>query len=238
MFAILKREFRAYFTSPIGYVFVAVCMLTSGLVFRAEALVYGSADISGVFRFMFVVLMVAVPLLTMRLMAEDKRQKTDQLLLTAPISLNGLVAGKFLAAYVVFLLGIGIIPIYGVVLSFFADVAWVPIWGNFLGIALLGGIYVALGLLISSLTENQMIAAVASIFLNFVISLLNTIVAFIPARFLTDSVVSFFKQVSVYERYVQFTLGIFKVSNLLFFVSIAAVFVFLTARLIDVRRWN
>ena len=238
MFAILKREVCSYFTSPIGYVFIAVCMLTSGTTFAASSLSAGIADITPVFEFMFVVLMVFVPLLTMRLMSEDKRQKTDQLLLTAPISLVGLVAGKFLAAYAVFLLGILILPVYGVILSFYVDVTWITIWGNFTGLALLGGVYTALGMFISSLTENQTIAAVGSIFLNFALSLLNAILSFIPERFINDTMIEVFKGISVYDRYMSFTLGIFTTTNVLFFVSFIVVFIFLTGRIIEKRRWS
>lgn len=234
MIAVLKREICAYFTSPIGYVFIAVCMLTSGIWFFASVLASGKADISPVFQFMFFVLMIFVPVLTMRLMSEEKRQKADQLLLTAPISLAGLVIAKFLSAYAVFLLGVSVLPIYGIVLSFFAEVAWITIWGNFAGIALLGGIYVALGLFISSLTENQMIAAVGSMFLNLTTILLGAVAAAIPIDFIAE----IFKSISVFDRYMQFTLGIFTLSNVLFFASIIAVFVFLTGRVIEKRRWS
>ena len=99
MFAIFKRELKAYFTSPLGYVFLAIFYAFSGLFFYIFSLSVGSTDISSVFLMMFIVLMVFVPLLTMRLLSEDKKQKTDQLILTAPVSLLSIVMGKFLAAY-------------------------------------------------------------------------------------------------------------------------------------------
>jgi ABC-2 type transport system permease protein len=233
MFAIFKREVGAYFTSPIGYVFVAVCMLTSGLWFYMDALSVGSADFTGVYQFMFIVLMIFVPVLTMRLMSEDKRQKVDQLLLTAPISLTSLVTGKFLSAYAVFLLGVCVLPVYGIVLSFFASVSWMTLWGSFVGLVLLGGIYVALGLFISSLTENQMIAAVGSIFLNLIIFLMTPLASYIDVRFISNAI----KSISVFERYVEFTLGIFTFSNMLFFITVIAGFLFLTVRILEKRRW-
>lgn len=233
MLAIFKRELTAYFTSPIGYVFVAVCMMTSGLFFYLSALGIGSTDLTGVFQFMFFVLMIFVPVLTMRLMSEEKRQKADQLLLTAPVSLIGLVTGKFLSAYAVFLLGVSILPIYGIVLSFFTDISWITLWGNFVGILLLGGVYVALGLFVSSLTENQMIAAVGSIFLNLVIFLMNTLSAVIPVRVISRTL----RHISIFDRYVEFTLGLFVVANILFFLTIVAIFLFFTVRVLERRRW-
>ncbi|MCL2694532.1 MAG: ABC transporter permease [Oscillospiraceae bacterium] len=233
MFAILKREIGAYFTSPIGYVFVAVSMMTSGLWFYLFSLSMGSTDMASVFQFMFFVLMIFVPVLTMRLMSEEKRQKADQLLLTAPISLTGLVMGKFLSAYAVFLLGMIALPIYGVVLTFFVSISWLTLWGNIAGIVLLGGVYVALGLLISALTENQMIAAVGSMFLNLALFLFNTLAMVIPVHWIAE----IFRSLSVFDRYRQFTLGVFTLSNVLFFVTLIAVFMFLTVRVLEKRRW-
>jgi len=234
MTAILKRELGAYFTAPIGYVFVAVCMLTSGLLFYLSSLMAGSTDMTPVFVFMFFILMVFVPILTMRLMSEEKRQKTDQLILTVPVNLFGIVVGKFLSAYIVFLMGVVVLPVYGIVLSFFTDsMPWLKLWGNFTGIVLLGGVFVSLGLLISTLTENQMIAAVGSIFLNFVIFLMNTLAMAIPIDFISDIL----KSVSVYDRYFELTLGIFSLSNLLYFITVISIFLFLTVRVLERRRW-
>ena len=142
MFAIFKRELKAYFTSPLGYVFLAIFYAFSGLFFYIFSLSVGSTDISSVFLMMFMVLMVFVPLLTMRLLSEDKKQKTDQLILTAPVSLLSIVMGKFLAAYAIFAIGVAVMPVYGFVMSTFATVSWLPIWGNTVGLLLLGGIFV------------------------------------------------------------------------------------------------
>ena len=134
MFAIFKRELKAYFTSPLGYVFLAIFYAFSGLFFYIFSLSVGSTDISSVFLMMFIVLMVFVPLLTMRLLSEDKKQKTDQLILTAPVSLLSIVMGKFLAAYAIFAIGVAVMPVYGFVMSTFATVSWLPIWGNTVGL--------------------------------------------------------------------------------------------------------
>jgi ABC-2 type transport system permease protein len=233
MFAIFKREFFAYFTSPIGYVFVAVCIMTSGLFFWLGPLLRGNTDLTSIFQTMYFVLMIMVPVLTMRLMSEEKRQRADQLLLTAPISLFSLVTGKFLSAYAVFFLGVIILPVYGIVLSFFTEVSWLTLWGNFTGLLLLGGVYAALGLFISSLTENQMIAAVGSMFLNLILFLLNLLAAVIPVPFISNILES----ISLFDRYLEFSMGMFVLSSILFFFTIMAVFLFLTVRILERRRW-
>lgn len=233
MFAIFKRELKAYFTSPLGYVFLAIFYAFSGLFFYIFSLSVGSTDISSVFLMMFIVLMVFVPLLTMRLLSEDKKQKTDQLILTAPVSLLSIVMGKFLAAYAIFAIGVALMPVYGFVMSTFATVSWLPIWGNTVGLLLLGGIFVSIGLFISSLTENQMIAAIGGFFINLMILLMNTLKSALPNGFLQDVLSS----ISVYSRYSEITNGIFSLSSLIFFVSVIFIFLFLTVRVLEKRRW-
>mgnify|MGYP003234416629 CR=1 FL=1 len=227
MFAIFKRELRAYFTSPLGYVFLAIFYAFSGLFFYIFALSVGSTDISSVFLMMFMVLMIFVPLLTMRLLSEDKKQKTDQLTLTAPVSLLSIVMGKFLAAYAIFAIGVAVMPVYGFVMSTFATVSWLPIWGNTVGLLLLGGIFVSIGLFVSSLTENQMIAAIGGFFINLMILLMNTLTSALPSGFFRDVLSS----ISVYSRYSQITNGIFSLSSVIF------IFLFLTVRVLEKRRW-
>ncbi len=233
MFAIFKRELKAYFTSPLGYVFLAIFYAFSGLFFYIFSLSVGSTDISSVFLMMFIVLMVFVPLLTMRLLSEDKKQKTDQLILTAPVSLLSIVMGKFLAAYAIFAIGVAVMPVYGFVMSTFATVSWLPIWGNTVGLLLLGGIFVSIGLFISSLTENQMIAAIGGFSINLMILLMNTLKSALPNGFLQDVLSS----ISVYSRYSEITNGIFSLSSLIFFVSVIFIFLFLTVRVLEKRRW-
>ena len=233
MFSIFKREFRAYFTSPLGYVFLAIFYAFSGLFFYIFSLSIGSTDISGVFPMMFIVLMIFVPLLTMRLLSEDKKQKTDQLILTAPVSLLSIVMGKFLAAYAIFVIGVAVMPVYGFVMSTFTTISWLPIWGNTVGLLLIGGIFVSVGLFVSSLTENQMIAAIGSFFVNLMILLMNTLTSALPSGIFKDVLAS----VSVYSRYSEITNGIFSLSSLIFFISVIFIFLFLTVRVLEKRRW-
>ncbi len=234
MLAIFKREFGAYFSSPIGYVFIAVYLFFSGAFFYIFALSMGSTDLSYVFLGMFFVLMIFIPVLTMRLMSEDNRQKTDQLTLTAPISLFRLVMGKFLSAFAIFLISTSVLLIYAIVLSCFSTIAWSMVWGNIVGIILLGAVFIAAGLFISTLTENQMIAAVGSMAVNVALLLLDSLASVIPIQFISDILSS----VSVFSRFSEITTGIFSLSNVLFFVSVAVIFLFLTVRVLEKRRWS
>lgn len=233
MLAIMKRELLSYFTSPLGYVFIAVFYLFSGVFLYLFTLYSQSTDMSSVYIGMFFVMLIMIPILTMRLMAEENRQKTDQLLLTSPVSLPRLVMGKFLSAFVILLICVFIFVVYGIMLSFFADINWTIIWGNIVGMLLLGSLCISSGLFVSTLTENQMIAAVGSIGINIAFILVDSFASVMPFKFLQD----FFYSLSFYSRYYEFTLGIFSLSNIFFFVSVAFIFIFLTIRVLEKRRW-
>lgn len=233
MLAIMKRELLSYFTSPLGYVFIAIFYLFSGVFLFLFTLTAQSTDMSYVYTGMFFVMLIMIPVLTMRLMAEENKQKTDQLLLTSPVSLIRLVLGKFLSAFVILLICMLIFLIYGIVLSCFASVNWAVILGNIVGMLLLGSLCIAAGLFVSTLTENQMIAAVGSIGINIGFILVDSFASVMPTKFLQDV----FYSLSFFSRYNEFTIGIFSLSNIFFFASVAFIFLFLTVRVLERRRW-
>ncbi len=245
MTAILKREFASYFTSPLGYVFLAVFYCFSGLFLWMMCLTAGSADMGGTFLWMFFIMIILIPVLTMRTMADDKRQKTDQLTLTSPINLTGLVAGKFLAAFLIFLIGVAVLLVYALFLSgAVAETAaaagaessfgWASVLGNLCGISLVGAVFVSLGIFISSLTENQMIAAIGAIGANIVLCLFDILASYVTVPWLQELILS----LSVYYKYQEFTYGIFSLKNIVFFLSLVVLFNFLTVRVLERRRWS
>ena len=160
MLAVYKRELRAYFTSPIGFIFMGFFLLLSGFFFALTNLIPANPDYNAVLGSITFIFLIVVPILTMRLLPDDKRQKTDQLLLTSPLSLGGIVLGKYFAALTVFILTLLVTCIYPVILSFFGTLAVWEIVGGYLGFLLLGASFIAIGLFVSSLTENQVVAAV------------------------------------------------------------------------------
>lgn len=236
MSAIFRREFRAFFTNPIGYVVLAVIYAFSGLYFFSYNMAAGYADLSnGVFSILFIITLLAVPFLTMRLFSEDKKQKTDQALLTAPTSLTGIVLGKFFAALLLFVVGISITLVYAVIIALQTTPDWLVIIGNYLGLLLLGGTIIAIGLLISSLTESQIIAALGTL----AVSLLMMSIDMLPSLFnnaaWAKTVVEF---LSISTRYGSFTSGLIQYDDIIFFLTFQALFLFLTVRVLDRKRWS
>lgn len=232
MLAVLRREFNSYFSSPIGYIFLVVFYVVSAIPFALMMLSY-STDLSLVFSWTFTILMFIVPVLTMRLFSEEKKQKTDQALLTAPVNLTGIVAGKFLSAFFVLALGIAVIFVYGIVLSIFAPMDWAVIVGSLFGTLLMGAALISVGMFISSLTENQMIAAVGSLVCCMVLMMLNVVTSAVPAGFLRDVLNS----IAFYTRYYPLTAGVFNMADVLYFLSFIVVFNFLTIRVLEKKRW-
>ena len=238
MTAILRRELSAYFFSPIGYVFLSVFYLVSGIFFFVFCVFSNSTDLTPVFSFLFYIVLFLIPILTMRLLSEDKKHKTDQALLTAPVSLAGLVLGKFLAALVVFLMGLSVVLVFALIIAGFTTPNWPSVFGNFFAILLLGAALISVGMLMSSLTENQVVAAVLAFFINLALMLVDVLAGMFHNMFANPIVGNLMLQMSYFTRYNNFTTGKFDLSDALFFLSATAIFVFLTVRVLEKRRWS
>ncbi len=234
MRAIFKRELRSYFNSPVGYVCVAALAALYGYFYYSVMALGSTSYIRNVYSTMFSFCMMVIPIITMRSMTDDRKNKTDQALLTAPVGVTAIVMGKFLACFFVFFIAttLGLLP--AVAMSFFSSPSWGEIMGNYLGTLLYGGAMVSIGVFISSLTVSQIIAAigtfVVSVFLMYIDNLASAVSSAAVSRVV--------EWLSFNSRYTTFTQGLFSVSGAVFFLSVMAVFVFLTARRLESRRWN
>ncbi len=237
MIAIFKREIRAYFTSPLGYFFIGVFLALNGAIFSYSTLQRGAdSNLATYFTSILFAFVILVPLLTMRSFAEERKAKTEQLLLTSPVTLPGMVCGKFFASYAMFLmtLFVGLFSLYPLY-KFSEETPNTPrIIGYIIGIMLVGAAFVAVGIFVSSLTENQLIASLgtmAILLLFLVTSFLNQ---YIPFAWLRSAL----SWVSIYSRYGNFTYGYFDFAAILYYASISFVFLFLTVRVYEKRRWS
>lgn len=180
MLAIYKKELKSYFTSMTGYVFIAFFLVIIGIYFTVYNLLNQYANFEYVLSSISFIFILLVPILTMRLMAEDKRQKTDQLLYTSPLPIGDIIIGKYLAVFTVFLVVVGIISVYPLILTAFGSVPLKLAYSAILGFTLLGGAYLAIGLFISSLTESQVVAAVISFIVMLLTALMDGIIGLFP----------------------------------------------------------
>ena len=287
MIAIFKREFRSYFINLSGYVFIGVLWLFSGIFSTVFNFMYQYSSYEFALGNLTTVLMLIVPILTMRSIAEDKRTKTDMLLYSLPLSATEVVLGKYFAmlgVWGVTCLGMGLTPI---VIGMFGEVNFASAYGALLGFFLLGGALIAVCTFVSSLTENQLIAAIGGIASSLGLYLLGSLVGMLPASaiaslvcfiavaaaltvivyyltrnyiitgavgvltiapiiivYLINSAIfesAFPKTVeylALFDRYNNFLGGIFDVGAVVYYISFAVFFIFLTVQSFDKRRWS
>lgn len=234
MLAVCKRELQSYFKTPIGYVFMGFFLLVGGLMFFFSNLASGSGNVASMLGQFTTILMFLVPVLTMRLFSEERKNKSEQLLLTSPLSLTSIVVGKFLAAVAVYFVTLLITGLYILIIGVYGKIYWGETLTSYLGFFLMGCCYIAVGVLVSSMTENQVSAAVATFAINFLLWVIDSVIYVVPVQFISDALA----WLSLYQRYEVFTMAQLGFSGILYFISFCVVFLFLTVRVIDKRRWS
>jgi ABC-2 type transport system permease protein len=249
---IIAKELRSYFVSPIVYVVGAVFLLIVGLlgylyiVFAgAQAIqlmqMQGQALINLndlVFRNLFsslrFILLIILPILTMRLFAEERKLRTFEFLMTSPIGLNEIVTGKFMSVFIVFLGLLGLTGLIPLVLTLFSDFDWYPVLTGYLGLALLGALFLSIGLLASALTENQIVAA----FVSFGLLLVLWLMAGLGSLLGDTTVGQAVSYLSFMEHYDHLVRGLVDTKDLVYFFSAILLMLFLTHRVVDSARWQ
>ncbi|MBE6597335.1 MAG: ABC transporter permease [Ruminococcaceae bacterium] len=248
MFAIYKKELRSYFINAIGYVYMGVFLAIAALLLCYTTLGSSSYDTSTYFTFMLFTFIILIPLLTMKLFAEEKKLRTEQLLLTAPVTIWGMVLGKFFAAATIFVSSvliscINFFPLYSIASDERASLEYsvvhigpstATIVGCTIGIVLVGFAFIAIGMFVSSLTENQLAAAVISISIIVVMLLLNVLNNYIDT-YAIRVVIDWF---CVLSRFSSFSYGYIDLGSVFYYLSITGVFLLLTVRVYDKRRWG
>ena len=175
MTAIFKRELKSYLTSMVGYLFIFFVLVLTGIYFSAYQLSAGYSKFESTLSALTFVFLIGVPILSMRVLAEERKQKTDQLLLTAPVSVWDIVFGKYLALVAVFAIPVVIMCFYPLIMSKFGTVAYASAYTGILGFFLLGCSNIAIGLFLSSLTESPVIAAVITFGALFICYMMNSL---------------------------------------------------------------
>ena len=287
MLAIYKKDVRSAFHGMAGWVVCAFVVFVIGLYFMALCLSGGYGEFSYVLNNSMFMFLVVVPLLTMRSMVEERRQKTDQLLLTSPVSISGIVWGKYLALLTVYAIPLLVAAICPLIMSAFGSISLMRSYGSLLAFFLLGAATLAIGLFMSSLTENQIIAALCTFGTLILVYLMPSIASLISSTafasvaaftlvaavacvlvfLMTKSVVlstglfclvelvlflmtrftdvqfegSFGKMLNtlaLFDRFTTFVTGVFDLTAIVYYISIALLFVFLTTQGIEKRRWS
>ncbi len=235
MSAIYKREMRSYFTSPIGYIFAAIYFAISGICFYYMVLSDGeSSSVSSYFTSIIFVFIVIIPLLTMKMFSEEKKQHTEQLLLTSPVNLWGIVGGKYLAAYTIFAGCFLISAVTGALaVSLYGTPNMAIYLGNMVSVLLIGGAFIAIGTFVSSMTESQLVSALVTMFVIAALLLISFLTPYVGAAWLRVVM----NWISIFTRFSNFAYGVFDFASLLYYASIVFAFLFLTVRIYERKRW-
>ena len=248
--AIAHKELKAYFASPIAYIVIGLFVLLFGYFYYALLVFFNQQSmrmglqggpaqnvnqdmIRPLFLNAAVVLLFVLPMITMRTYAEEKRSGTIELLLTAPVSDFQIIMGKFIGAMALYASMLGVTVIHVGVLYAFGKPEWIPIATGYLGLLLMGGCFIAMGLLISSLTKNQIVAGMITFAVFLLLWVINWVGSFTGPT--TQAVLDY---LSITNHYDDFTRGIIDTKHLIYYVSFIAFGLFLTARSVDTERWR
>lgn len=236
MLAIYKRELKSYFYSMIGYIIIAFMIAFTGIYFMAYNLYSGYPFFSYVLTAINYVLIIVVPLLTMRCFAEERKNKTDQLLLCAPVRLIDVVLGKYLAMVSVFAIPCLVFCTYPLIIKSFGTAYFKVDYAAILMFFLLGCVYIAIGMFLSSLTESQIIAAITTFGVLMIVYLWGGLINFLPDIEFLVNILEKLDIVTVFESVVSEQM--LNVGGLIYYLSLIGMFVFLTMQSIQKRRWS
>ncbi|MCD8365829.1 MAG: Gldg family protein [Clostridiales bacterium] len=236
MKAIIKRELKSYFTSVLGWIFLAAFFFVFNLYFWAYSLNMGYPYLSYTISGCIFICLVIIPILTMRSMAEDRRTKTDQLLYTAPISVSKVVLGKFFAMVIVFSIAIGVVCLCPPVMNIFGTVPYGESYAAILGIWLFGLLAISIGLFLSAVTESQVIAAVLSFGALFLGYMMSSITGLLSS---TENILTrILNCLAITQPMENFLSGVLDVTGIIYYMSGTILFLFFTCQLVQKHRWS
>lgn len=235
MLAIFKRELRSYFVGVIGYVFLVIYLAMAGLLFSYTTMFAMSSDVTSYYTLMLIFSAVVLPLLTMKSFSEERKTKTEQLILTAPVSLPSMVFGKFFASYLVFFAATVLSSLYFLFLIPYAQLKFAILIGNAIALLLVGMVFISIGLFVSALTENQLSAAIGTIAIILGFLGIGLISALIPASYTIRYVLD---ALSIFTRFQTFVNGYFEFATVVYYLSVSGIFLWLTIRVYDRRRFG
>jgi ABC-2 type transport system permease protein len=249
---IFKKEMLLYFTSPVAYVVFTIFLLIVGYFFYSIFAFFSMASMQaamnpafardlnvtdGVMRPLFsnvsVILLLLMPIVTMRLFAEERKSGTIELLLTYPVRDGAVLVGKYLAAFALYGVMLAATLLYPAIVLYFARLEWGPLLTGYLGLVLLGGTFLAVGLLCSSLTENQIVAAISTFGVLLLLWVINWSADY--AGGLTGKILS---HLSIIEHFESFSRGVLDSRDVIYYVNFMILALFLTLRSLEARRWN
>lgn len=234
MRAIFRREMQSYFYTPAAYVFMGVFVALGSVFFGIGNLASRSSNLLSLLSQLSYLWMLLSPILTMRLIAGEKHQRTDQLLFSSPCSLTSLIMGKFWAACTVLLCTIIVTLVYALIVAIYGTLYIGETMIGYLGLILQGCAFIALDLFISCFSRSQMTAVITGVGINLLVWFSDVVAAAVSVDIISEALQFF----SLYQRFAPFALGQLSFSNILFYLLFIFIMLFLSIRVMDARRWS
>jgi ABC-2 type transport system permease protein len=234
MLYIAGKELRSYFVSPVAYVIAAFWLVALGVFFWLSVTSTNEATMRYMFGVVPVLLLLIAPALTMRLIAEEQRTGTLELLMTSPVQDWAVVLGKFLGALGLFVSMTGLTLFFPLLLNLLGgNPDWGPIWSGYVGMVLMGAAFLSVGLFASALTSNQMVSAMISFVILLVLFIMSQV-----AQNLSAEAADFLGKLSLADRFDSFPRGIVDLQDTIFYITFTAVMIFLTVQVVEARRYR
>jgi hypothetical protein len=229
---IFRKELRSYFNSAVAYVVIVVFLAIVGWVYTSSMFLINVASLRLMFEWIPLVFLFVVPAITMRLLAEEKKAGTIELLTTKPLHDWEIVAGKFFAAWM--LIALALLPtlIYYITVAFLGDIDNGPVIGGYIGLLLMAGVYIAVGLLASSLTENQIVAFIVGLLLMFALFLMDKVLIFVP-----DFMTSVVEYLGIDFHFSNIARGVIDTRDVVYFLSVLGFSLYLSVVSLGRRKW-
>jgi ABC-2 type transport system permease protein len=233
--AIILKEFKNYFNSPLAYIFISIFLVILGWLFFANFFLMGQASMRSYFNFLPWIFLFLIPAITMKLWAEEKKLNTTEILYTWPIENYEIILGKFIASLLFLTLTLVCSLSIPISISFIGSLDWGVVIASYLGALFLGSAFLAIGLYISSLTDNQIIAFIVSIALSFVLFIIGESLI---TYFLPNFLINIFQYLGLGAHFNSIGRGVLDSRDIIYYLSIIGFFLYLNVRQIDSRKWK
>jgi len=230
---IFRREMRSYFNSPVAYIVITLFLLISGYFFSSTLFLINSADLRSLFNISSFVLMLFIPAVTMRLLAEERRSGTIEILVTMPVKDSEIVLGKFFAAFALTALAILLTFVAYVTVASLGNADFGASFGGYLGLLLMSAVYIAIGVFTSSLTQNQIVAFIVGFVIIFALFMLDKVLPFLPA-----ALASAFEFLSIDYHFRNISRGVIDTRDLVYYGSMIFLFIYLAVKTTESRKWR
>ena len=228
-----KKELKSFFDSPIAYIVITIFLLISGWFFFSDLFLVNQASLRNLFNIIPFIFMFFVPAITMRLISEEKRSGTIEILLTLPVKDYEIILGKFLAGLILIVVAVILTLVYTLALSGLGDLDSGSVVAGYIGLMFLGATYLSIGVFTSSLTQNQIVAFITSFLIIFVLYMLDKVLVFVP-----NFLASFFEFLSVDYHFSNISRGVIDSRDVIYYLSLIFFFLFLAVRALESRKWR